>query len=129
MRSAGGTPWPLTLRNFRVEELVSGLGAGARALLAAAMQSHRHADHAPVAGLVMTAAAGGRGREPSIVGAVACLGLLVTLPAGRWRARRTGRLGAIGRSHHVAVPLVGVHLGVVAVASRSRLEQCDGNIR
>jgi hypothetical protein len=270
MRPAGGTAWPLSLHNFPLDELVSGLAAGALALVAATVQSRRLADHVPVAGLVMTAAAlvaigrtwsvvpvalvgsggvavtlawldrrsprcgpsfttaailiapfaavlavdasptgwvrglvgaavvlaapaasrteaawgdaglppvlyaitaagvfaavpdteqaavllgasvplglagwplghvrlgpagagaavallvwvaavGGRGREPSIVGAVACLGLLVTLPAGRWRARRTGRGGAVGRTHHVVVLVVGVHLAVVAVASR-----------
>ena len=73
---------------------------------------------AAVALLVWVAAVGGRGREPSIVGAVACLGLLVTLPAGGWRARRTGRRGAVGHPHRVAVLVVAVHLAVVAVASR-----------
>jgi hypothetical protein len=73
---------------------------------------------AAVALLVWVAAVGGRGREPSIVGAVACLGLLVTLPVGGWRAPRAGRGGAVGRSHHVAFLVVGVHLAVVAVASR-----------
>ena len=72
---------------------------------------------AAVALLVWVAAVGGRGREPSIVGAVACLGLLVTLPAGRRRARRTGGV-VIGHPQHVAVLVVGVHLAVVAVASR-----------
>jgi hypothetical protein len=270
MRPAGGTAWPLNLRNFPLDELISGLATGALALLAATVQSRRHAHHVPVAGLVMTAAAlvavsrtwsvvpgasvglggvaltlawldrrrprcgpsftagavliapfaavlavdasptgwvrglvgaaivlgataasqteaawgdaglppvlyaitaagvfaavpdteqaavllgasvplalagwplahvrlgpagagaavallvwvaavGGRGREPSIVGAVACLGLLVTLPAGRWRARRIGLVGAVGRSEYVAIPVVGAHLAIVAVASR-----------
>jgi hypothetical protein len=68
--------------------------------------------------LVWVAAVGGRGREPSIVGAVACLGLLVTLPAGRWLAGRAGHPRAIGRCRHAAVLLVCVHLAVVAVASR-----------
>ena len=270
MRPAGGTGSPLSLRNFPLDELVSGLGAGALALVAATVQARRHAHHVPIAGLVMTAAAlvalgrtwsvvpgallglggvavtlvwldrrrphfgpsfataavliapfaavlavdasptgwvrglvgaavvlgapaaarteaawghaglppvlyaitaagvfaavpdteqaavllgasvplglagwplghvrlgpagagtavallvwvaavGGRGREPSIVGAVACLGLLVTLPAGGWRARWTGRGGAVGRSHLVVVLVVAAHLAVVAVASR-----------
>jgi hypothetical protein len=268
MRPAGGTAWPLNLRNFPLDELVSGLAAGALALVAATVQSRRHSHPVPVAGLVMTAAAlvavsrtwsvvpgallglvglavtlswldrsrphcapsfalavvlvapfaavlavdasptgwvrglvgvavvlgapaasrteaawgdaglppvlyaitaagvfaavpdteqaavllgasvplglagwplghvrlgpagagaavgllvwvaavGGRGREPSIVGAVACLGLLATLPVGGWRARRTGRTGAVPQ--HVAVLVVGVHLAVVAGASR-----------
>jgi hypothetical protein len=68
--------------------------------------------------LVWVAAVGGRGREPSIVGAVACLGLLVTLPAGRWLAGRAGDPRALGHGRGAAVPLVGVHLAVVAVASR-----------
>ena len=53
----GGTAWPLNLRNFPLDELVSGLAAGALALLAATVQvaSPHHA--APSAGLVMTAAA------------------------------------------------------------------------
>jgi hypothetical protein len=250
MRPAGGTAWPVSLRNFPLDELVSGLAAGALALVAATVQSRRHSHAVPVAGLVMTAAAlvaigrtwsvvpgallglvglavtlswldrsrphcapsfalavvlvapfaavlavdasptgwvrglvgvavvlgapaasrteaawgdaglppvlyaitaagvfaavpdteqaavllgpagagaavallvwvaavGGRGREPSIVGAVACLGLLATLPVGGWRARRTGRTGAVPQ--HVAVLVVGVHLAVVAGASR-----------
>jgi hypothetical protein len=73
---------------------------------------------AAVALLVWVAAVGGRGREPSIVGAVACLGLLVTLPVGRWGARRTGGSGAVRRSEYVAVLVVGAHVAVVAVASR-----------
>lgn len=68
--------------------------------------------------LVWVAAVGGRGREPSIVGAVACLGLLVTLPADRWLAGRAGRPPAVCHRRHAAVLLVGVHLAVVAVASR-----------
>jgi hypothetical protein len=68
--------------------------------------------------LLWVGAVGGRGREPSIVGAVACLGLLLTLPAGRWLAGRTGHPRAVRRSRHGAVLLVGVHLAVVAVASR-----------
>jgi hypothetical protein len=68
--------------------------------------------------LVWVAAVGGRGREPSIIGAVACLGLLVTLPAGRWLTGRTGHPRAPGRGRQTAAPLVCVHLAVVAVASR-----------
>jgi hypothetical protein len=73
--------------------------------------------------LVWVAAVGGRGREPSIVGAVACLGLLVTLPAGRWLAGRArdphaGHPRAVRTCRQAAVLVVGVHLAVVAVASR-----------
>jgi hypothetical protein len=66
--------------------------------------------------LVWVAAVGGRGRQPSIVGAVACLGLLATLPAGRWLARRwTGRPD---RAVAHPVTLLVTHMAVVAVASR-----------
>ena len=68
--------------------------------------------------LVWVAAVGGRGREPSIVGAIACLGLLVTLPAGRWLAGRAGHPRTVGRCRHDAVLVVCIHLAVVAVASR-----------
>jgi len=68
--------------------------------------------------LIWVAAVGGRGREPSIVGAVGCLGLLVTLPAGRWLAGRTGRLRTALRPRRPVVPIVLVQLGVVALASR-----------
>jgi hypothetical protein len=67
---------------------------------------------------VWVAAVGGRGREPSVIGAVACLGLLVTLPAGRWLAGRTAHPRALGRGRPAAIPLVCLHLVVVAVASR-----------
>jgi hypothetical protein len=68
--------------------------------------------------LVWVAAVGGRGREPSIVGAVACLGLLVTLPVGRWLGERVGHHGAVRPTRHDAFLLVGVQLAVVFVASR-----------
>jgi hypothetical protein len=68
--------------------------------------------------LLWVAAVGGRGREPSIVGAVGCLGLLLTLPAGRWLAGRTGRLRAARRPRRHVLTLVLVHLLVVAVSSR-----------
>jgi hypothetical protein len=68
--------------------------------------------------VVWVAAVGGRGRPPSIVGAVACLGLLVTLPAGRWLARRIGCPGGVPRFGHGAVPVLVAHTAVVALASR-----------
>lgn len=69
--------------------------------------------------LVWVAAVGGRGREPSIVGAVGCLGLLLTLPAGQWLAGRTGRpRAAARRPRRNVLTIVLVHLVVVAVASR-----------
>jgi hypothetical protein len=46
-----------TLRNFPVEAFHWGLGAAVLALLAAAVESRRHPDHALVMGLVTTFAA------------------------------------------------------------------------
>lgn len=73
-----------------------------------------------VALLVWVAGVGSLGREPAIVGAVACLGLLVTLPAGRWLAaswtprQRPSRLQpTVG-----ALTALAAHAAVVAVASR-----------
>jgi hypothetical protein len=69
--------------------------------------------------LVWVAAVGSLGREPAIVGAVACLGLLVTLPAGRrlgasCTRRRPSRLQpAVG-----ALSALAAHTAVVAMASR-----------
>jgi hypothetical protein len=70
--------------------------------------------------MVWVSAVGGRGRPPSIVGAVACLGLLVALPAGRWLAgRRAGRAaGAHGPAALPPVPVLAAHTATVAVASR-----------
>ena len=68
--------------------------------------------------LVWVAAVGGRGREPSIIGAVACLGLLVTLPAGQWLAGRTGWRRTVRRPRRLNLTLVLVQLVIVAVESR-----------
>ncbi len=68
--------------------------------------------------LIWVAAVGGRGREPSIIGAVGCLGLLVTLPAGQWLAGRTGRLRTVRRPGRHLLALVLVQVVVVTVASR-----------
>jgi hypothetical protein len=69
--------------------------------------------------LVWVSAVGGRGREPAIVGAVACLGLLLALPAGRWIAARPGHRRAGDRPPQLMVAaIVVVHLAVVGVASR-----------
>lgn len=71
--------------------------------------------------LCWTVAAGGYGRRSSIVGGLACLGLLVVEPVARlaagriWQARSSGR----GWSGAVTVAaLSGAHLGLVFVASR-----------
>jgi len=81
--------------------------------------------------LVWVVAIGGRGRTPSVVGAAACLGLLVSLSVGAWLARRwAGRPHETIRSPAVPSPwppelrpsealaLVASHAGLVAVASR-----------
>jgi hypothetical protein len=69
--------------------------------------------------LVWVAAVGGRGRQPSIVGAVACLGLMVTLPVGPWLAARWPRRSPTWprRVVPVLVPVL-AHTALVAVASR-----------
>jgi hypothetical protein len=70
--------------------------------------------------MVWVSAVGGRGRLPSIVGAVACLGLLATLPFGRWLADRW--LGRTGCAGDPAVPppvlVLAAQAATVAVASR-----------
>jgi hypothetical protein len=70
--------------------------------------------------LVWVSAVGALGREPAVVGAVACLGLLVALPAGPWLAgrwiepfqRRRPRVAS------GSVPVLAIHGAVVGVASR-----------
>lgn len=64
--------------------------------------------------LAWVVAVGGRGRPPSIVGGLACLGLLVAVPAVARLARRTR---ARARPAPVAVVL-GVQAAAVLVASR-----------
>jgi hypothetical protein len=70
--------------------------------------------------LVWTAAAGAAGREPAIVGALACLGLLAACPAGSWLAahRRTTPGRARPRPVTGPVAVLVVHTAAVAVASR-----------
>jgi len=68
--------------------------------------------------LIWVAAVGGRGREPSIVGAAGCLGLLVTLPAGRWLVGRTAHLRTFRGPRQPVLTIVLVQLVVVALASR-----------
>jgi hypothetical protein len=68
--------------------------------------------------LIWVAAVGGRGREASIIGAVGCLGLLVTLPAGQWLAGRMGRLRTVRRPGRHLLALVLGQVVVVTVASR-----------
>jgi hypothetical protein len=70
--------------------------------------------------LVWVAAVGSWGREPAILGAVACLGLLVTLPAGRWLAAScTPRQRPSRLQPNVGVlSALAAHTAVVAMASR-----------
>ena len=69
--------------------------------------------------LVWVAAVGALGREPSVVGAIACLGLLAALPAGRWLAGRwTGPTIRRCRVADGPAPLLVIQTVVVAVASR-----------
>lgn len=71
--------------------------------------------------LCWTVAAGGYGRRSSIVGGLACLGLLVVEPVGRlagggsWPGRVPGRGWSLTAT---AAALSGAHLGLVYVASR-----------
>jgi hypothetical protein len=69
--------------------------------------------------LVWVAAVGALGREPSVVGAIACLGLLAALPAGPWLAG-LGIGSAIRRRRvaHGPAPVLVIQTVVVAVASR-----------
>lgn len=69
--------------------------------------------------LAWVVAVGGRGRTPSIVGGLACLGLLVGLAAGRWLRQRSRAPGDRRTSRFSGAPLVlAVHGIVVIVASR-----------
>ena len=65
--------------------------------------------------LVWVVAVGGRGRPPSIVGGLACLGILVAVPGGEWLRRRWSGSRRVRRS---AVACLVVHTGVVLIASR-----------
>jgi hypothetical protein len=69
--------------------------------------------------LVWVAAVGALGRETSVVGAIACFGLLAALPAGPWLAGRW--IGPTIRCCRVArgpAPMLVIQTAVVAVASR-----------
>jgi hypothetical protein len=70
--------------------------------------------------LAWVVAIGGRGRTPSIVGGLACLGVLVWLAAVPWLRIRFGRSAAHPRLTGVRqiLTLVAVQAGVVLVASR-----------
>ena len=70
--------------------------------------------------LVWVAATGASGREPAIVGALACLGLLAARPPGLWLAAHwCGTLPRHGRRLDAGpIPVLVVHTAVVVVASR-----------
>jgi hypothetical protein len=70
--------------------------------------------------LVWTAAVGSSGREPAIVGALACLGLLAARPPGLWLAAHWPAPSARRGLRFVAgpLPVLAVHTAAVAVASR-----------
>jgi hypothetical protein len=70
--------------------------------------------------LVWVSALGGRGRPPSIVGAVACLGLLLALPGGQWVAHWMAARGLLhpSRTFLWPVPVLAAQVTVVWVASR-----------
>jgi hypothetical protein len=75
--------------------------------------------YAAVGVLVWVAATDGRGRETAIIGAIACLGLLVIEPAARLlRGRRATVLAALPTSIWTVLPVAGAHLVIVYVASR-----------
>ena len=61
----------------------------------------------------------GRGRHSAIVGAIACLGLFVVEPAASLlRGRRATFLEGLPASPQMLVPVAGLHLALVYVASR-----------
>ena len=70
--------------------------------------------------LMWVTADGSLGREPAVVGGVACLGLLATLPAGRWLATYVRLRRWAPRALMIGGPLptLVVHAAVVGVASR-----------
>jgi hypothetical protein len=66
--------------------------------------------------LVWVVAVDGRGRTPAVAGAVACLGLLVTLSIGHWFVESgTGRAA---RTFTRPVPVVACQIVVIYLASR-----------
>jgi hypothetical protein len=75
--------------------------------------------YAAVGVLVWVGATDGRGRQAAIVGAIACLGLLVVDPAARvLRRRRSTVFALLPTSVWAVVPVVALHLALVYIASR-----------
>ncbi|MEX0666256.1 MAG: hypothetical protein WD598_16000 [Acidimicrobiia bacterium] len=74
---------------------------------------------APAVGLVAwTTAVGGRGRPASIVGGIACVGLLLLEPAVRSLLRSRARPAPREPWSRDALVIVAIHLGVVVLCSR-----------
>jgi hypothetical protein len=76
---------------------------------------------ASVAVVTWAAAIGARGRPEALLGAVACLGLLVGVPVGRALLPRADRLLARWPRPAVVLLLVVCHTVIVAVASRAAI--------
>jgi hypothetical protein len=70
--------------------------------------------HTLIALYMWVVAWGGRGREGSIVGAAAALGMLVAAPIGSWVSRRTQGT----ESGRIGLALVGLQLLVVGITTR-----------
>jgi hypothetical protein len=100
------------------EEIAALLGAAAPVALLGWPLGRTRFGGAGAAGatavLAWVVAVGGRGRPPSIIGAITCLGLLAAVPAGRWLSQR--RVWALHRP--VALGAVVVQCAAVLVASR-----------
>jgi hypothetical protein len=106
------------------EEAAALLGASVPAALAGWPLGQARLGRVGAAGaaalLMWVTADGSLGREPAVVGGMACLGLLATLPAGRWLATclRFPRWAPQDVIIGGPLPMLVVHAAVVGVASR-----------
>jgi hypothetical protein len=132
-RRFGARGWPLVLYAVTVvgvyatvpdtERALVLLGVSVPLLLlgwpVALMSLGSAGSYAAVGALVWVAATDGRGRQTAIIGAIACLGLLVIEPAARLlRGRRATVLAVLPTSIWTVLPVAGTHLAIVYVASR-----------
>jgi len=132
-RRFGARGWPLVLYAVTAvgvyatvpdtERALVLLGVSVPLLLlgwpAALMSLGSAGSYAAVGALVWVAATDGRGRQTAIIGAIACLGLLVIEPAARLlRGRRATVLAVLPTSIWTVLPVAGTHLAIVFVASR-----------
>ena len=132
-RRFGARGWPLVLYAVTVvgvdatvpdtERALVLLGVSVPLLLlgwpVALMSLGSAGSYAAVGALVWVAATDGRGRQTAIIGAIACLGLLVIEPAARLlRGRRATVLAVLPTSIWTMLPVAGTHLAIVYVASR-----------